>query len=270
MPVPHPEDHVMSMLRAMIALLLVLVSASLAGAVDLRLDPASQSLDPGQPGVISLMIDEDLPLRTAEITLQGDPAVITGMVCEPGALFQAVPCILWEESEELEPGTWHGFVVIIGSSCATAGAGELLRWEFTAGVEGYTVVTGVEAVLYAPDGTQLDEVSVTNTAAVIVGTPSATPDVPASLDLALYPNPFNPAVTVAIDSDRAGSGTLRVIDVRGRCTATIAVPDLVEGLTRLTWRGQDDAGRALPSGIYRFVLDVPGRAPVSVNGTLLR
>ncbi len=251
------------------ALLMGCVSLA-AGEVVLRLDPPSQTLDPGASGSVSLMLDDAFPVRTAEITLRGDPDIITTMVCTPGAMFDPVPCFLWEESEELEPGVWHGFVVIIGSSCQAEGPGELLHWDFVAGIEGHSTLESVEVKLYAPDGVLISDVSVLAPAEILVWT--LTGVTPATFDtrMTLSPNPFNPAVGVTVDLDVESFAHLTVFDARGRQLAAPWSGLLPSGPSTLTWRGRGFDGRSMPSGVYRFVLDRPGKKPLVRTGTLLR
>lgn len=252
-----------------LALILVALTAASAAAVTVRLDPISQTVDPGAPGVISMVTDEAVAIRTAVITLEVDPAVLPTLTCTPGAVFDGVTCFIWEESEELGPGVWHGFAVIIGASCQTAGPGELLHWEFTTGASGHSAVTSVEVKLFSPDGLLIPDVTVEAPASVLVW--DAT-DVPAAAtaSLALAPNPFNPAVTVTVESAAAGPAELLVLDARGRRVASAWTGDLPVGPSALTWRGRDDAGREAPAGSYLFVLRRPGEAPVVTRGALVR
>jgi hypothetical protein len=241
-----------------------------AGEVTLRLDPPSQTLDPGASGSVSLMLDDTFPIRTAAITLRGDPDIITSMVCTPGAMFDLVPCFLWEESEELEPGVWQGFVVIIGSSCQAEGPGELLHWDFVAGVEGHSSLETVEVTLYAPDGVIIPDVSVTAPAEILVWTITDIAPTVLSTQMSLSPNPFNPAVGVTVNLGVESNAKLSVFDARGRQVATPWSGWLPSGPSTLTWRGNGTDGRNMPSGVYRFVLDVPGKKPLVRSGTLLR
>ncbi|HRX52727.1 MAG TPA: FlgD immunoglobulin-like domain containing protein [Candidatus Krumholzibacteria bacterium] len=255
--------------RTLPVLLGCLLWAAAAAAVTVRLDPSFQTVDPGMTGSISMVTDEAVAIRTAEITLEVDPAILTTMTCTPGAVFDGVSCFIWEESEELAPGVWHGFAVIIGSTCQTAGPGELLHWEFTTGDEGVSPVTSVEVKLYSPDGLLIPDVTVDAPAAVQVGDVSDVPAL-AAAGLALAPNPFNPAVTLSVDDAAAGPARLLVLDARGRLVATAWSGDLSGGPAAFTWRGRDDGGRDAPSGTYHFVLLTHGTAPRTARGVLVR
>lgn len=251
------------------AMVLIALAAGVHAAVVLRLEPDLQVLAPGETGVVSVYADDAVAIRTVEITLRGDPDRLLDMVATPGDVFGSVPCFIWEESEILEPGLWHGFAVIIGSTCSATGPGELLRWTFTAGSEGGTILDPVEVKLYAPDGVRIDDVTCGH-AVVLISTTTAVPDAAPRTDLLLNPNPFNPATSVAFDLDRAGDVTLSVHDLRGRRVTTLWQGPLSAGRAVLDWRGVDDTGADQPSGTYLFVLTRPGRRPVSVSGMLVR
>ncbi len=79
--------------------------------------------------------------------------------------------------------------------------------------------------------------------------------------LAAWPNPFNPAVTLAYESD--GPAELAIYDLRGRLLRDFAI----EGHGSLSWDGRDAAGNELPSGIYFTRM---GDASASLKLVLLR
>jgi hypothetical protein len=68
--------------------------------------------------------------------------------------------------------------------------------------------------------------------------------------LNVYPNPFNPQTRVSIELNRPGGVTLAVYDLTGRRVRQLLVADMAAGLHTFDWDGHDDAGRALPGGIY--------------------
>ncbi len=65
-----------------------------------------------------------------------------------------------------------------------------------------------------------------------------------------YPNPFNPQTTIAFDLPQPGMVTLRIYNMRGEVVRTLIASDLAAGSYRLQWRGDDDRGMSLASGIY--------------------
>ncbi|MCR4440267.1 MAG: S8 family serine peptidase [candidate division KSB1 bacterium] len=83
-----------------------------------------------------------------------------------------------------------------------------------------------------------------------------SPLVPVSFQLrALYPNPF-PAgdrryVTIQIELPEPAVVSVSIYDLVGRRVATVVDGrPLPARVHRFTWHGNDDAGRALPSGVY--------------------
>ncbi len=80
--------------------------------------------------------------------------------------------------------------------------------------------------------------------------PVPAPDVPAALDLAAYPNPFNPSVTLALAIPRPGPVEVAVFDLRGRRVRTLVNGRQEAGRLELHWDGADDAGRMQSAGVY--------------------
>ncbi|HOX25103.1 MAG TPA: FlgD immunoglobulin-like domain containing protein [Candidatus Krumholzibacteria bacterium] len=64
------------------------------------------------------------------------------------------------------------------------------------------------------------------------------------------PNPFNPATTISFDLPCPTHATVTIHDLRGRRLVTLLDTPRPAGRHILSWRGTDDAGRALPSGAY--------------------
>ena len=74
-----------------------------------------------------------------------------------------------------------------------------------------------------------------------------------------HPNPFNPTTRIAFDLPRSAVAGLRIFDVEGRLVRTLHAGQRFEaGRHELQWNGRDDAGRALPSGVYLCRLDADG------------
>lgn len=102
---------------------------------------------------------------------------------------------------------------------------------------------------------------------------SDIPD-PAPTDLSLsglWPNPFNPRVSVRFDLPLGRPGRLVVHDLRGNLVIELWSGVGTDGETSVSWDGRDHAGRACPSGTYGFILsDNTGRQSSRMTGTLLR
>jgi len=81
--------------------------------------------------------------------------------------------------------------------------------------------------------------------------PSGVPAADAASVGPAFPNPFNPATTIAytVPGDAAGPVALQILDVRGRLVRTLAA-DPTPGSHDVRWNGLDDHGRAAAAGVY--------------------
>ena len=106
---------------------------------------------------------------------------------------------------------------------------------------------------------------------LITGAPSDVPDAAAAAGLleAARPNPFNPRTDVAFTLPDDGAVVLAVYDLRGRRVRVLADARLEAGRHVRAWDGRDDAGRALPSGIYFARVATAGRT-ATVKMALVR
>ena len=77
-----------------------------------------------------------------------------------------------------------------------------------------------------------------------------------------HPNPFNPMTEIRFTVHRAGSGSLRVFNVKGEMVRTLIQGRLDTGSRTVTWDGQDDAGRQSPTGVYFYRLEINGEVDV--------
>jgi hypothetical protein len=95
--------------------------------------------------------------------------------------------------------------------------------------------------------------------AVLAGPRGVSGVVPSAFVDALHqnsPNPFNPATTITFSLARENNVRLVVHDVRGWTVATLVRDWLPAGPHAVVWRGIDDVGRRVPSGLYFYSLDV--------------
>jgi photosystem II stability/assembly factor-like uncharacterized protein len=85
--------------------------------------------------------------------------------------------------------------------------------------------------------------------------PEGVPGVRAVLKA--YPNPFNPATTLAYRISRPGRVTIEILDLKGHRLATLVDEFRVAGGHEASWNGLDTDLRPLPSGVYlaRLLLD---------------
>jgi len=104
----------------------------------------------------------------------------------------------------------------------------------------------------------------------VVATGTDAPASRPSLELAASPNPFNPRTVLSARIPAAGPWSLVVHDARGRRVRTFA-PRVVSAPTvQWIWKGLDDDGAPVASGIYRAVLSGPEGQRVRTGLTLVR
>ncbi|MCP3995000.1 MAG: T9SS type A sorting domain-containing protein [bacterium] len=72
------------------------------------------------------------------------------------------------------------------------------------------------------------------------------------------PNPFNPVTRIRFDLPRAGQVRLDIFDVTGRRITTLVDESREAGQYTSTWRGSDDAGQPVSSGMYFYRLSTDG------------
>ena len=81
----------------------------------------------------------------------------------------------------------------------------------------------------------------------IAGMPSPINRAP---QLDVYPNPFNPTTTIRFELERAGNVRIDVFDVGGRRVQTLLNEHRGAGQHRVQWRGRNERGTEVASGVY--------------------
>ena len=259
------------MRSVLFALLLGLIAAaSSQAAVELRFAPADQHVDTGANGTLSVMVDQVLDIRTVELTVTYDPAILTSLDGDPGQLFLSSGCSLFPDFQDATAGQWYGACVALGFDCWVTGPGELYRWTFNGTNPGTSPITAIQVRLYDPGANVIADVTLPGTT-VLVGEGTASPPPPApGLELGIAPNPFNPSCRISFSASTPGPARLEVFDLAGHRLATPWQGVLGTEATSFNWQAADRAGRPLASGVYLFRLtDAAGRS-LTRRGTLLK
>jgi hypothetical protein len=74
----------------------------------------------------------------------------------------------------------------------------------------------------------------------------------------MWPNPVQGEGTIAFAMPRAGTASLKIFDVRGRCVRTLVDGAVTAGANVALWDGRDNVGRVLPDGVYVYRLQTAG------------
>jgi len=137
---------------------------------------------------------------------------------------------------------------------ATSPLGNWTQQSVTATAPANTARAEVFLIFVQPDATAAGKFFVDD---LFFGESSATDAPAASRGVVLEqnnPNPFNPKTTIRFALGSTGDVSLRVFDVKGRLITTLADRRFEAGSHVLTWDGRSADGRAVPSGIYHYVL----------------
>jgi hypothetical protein len=74
------------------------------------------------------------------------------------------------------------------------------------------------------------------------------------------PNPTGSRALIRYELSKSGPAELSVYNVQGQRIATLTSGSLSAGRHEVTWQGRDDAGRAVPNGVYLYRLNAGGES----------
>ncbi len=236
-----------------VALILAMTAGTAAAQIDLRFSPPDTTIEPGATTRISVMLDDAIYFRTIDLTVTYDPTLISSLGGGPGTLFSESGFLLFEDFEQNEPGTWHGFAVIMGATDSLSGPGELFGWDVEGLIEGTSPIIAIETELFEPNANKYPGVGLDATTLRVRWAPTAVHDLPGLRnELDIYPNPFNPRTQIRFDLPAAGHIVLSVYDARGRRVATLHDGQADAGPLDFEWNGKNDNGLSQPGGVYLF------------------
>lgn len=96
----------------------------------------------------------------------------------------------------------------------------------------------------------------------VAGQPTATPELPMELALGRnHPNPFNPQTIIPYTVPKGAAMHVRIMvfDATGRRVRTLVDETQSAGAREVVWRGENEAGAVVSSGIYYCVMDAGGK-----------
>ncbi len=76
------------------------------------------------------------------------------------------------------------------------------------------------------------------------------PTIPSNNKISLYPNPFNPEITIEFPANRADRPTLTIYNIRGQVVKTFQENEFND--KKIVWNGRDNQGKTVSSGVYLF------------------
>lgn len=85
-----------------------------------------------------------------------------------------------------------------------------------------------------------------------------------------FPNPFNPEVVIRYTVPESCRVRVRVYNTAGQLVRTLVDDHVAAGSKRITWRGMDDAGATVASGMYLYTVEVDGHRLQTHKMTFMR
>ncbi len=77
-----------------------------------------------------------------------------------------------------------------------------------------------------------------------------------------YPNPFNPQTQIAFSVPENSQVTIQIYDINGRLVNDLLNIHTEPGIHKVIWKGNDNSGRSVASGIYIYKLTAVSEAGV--------
>ncbi len=74
-----------------------------------------------------------------------------------------------------------------------------------------------------------------------------------------YPNPFNPSTTIKYALPKESNVSLKVFDILGKEVSSLVDENQPAGTYKVEWKGLNNRGESLTSGIYLYKLSVDGK-----------
>ncbi|MFH1681805.1 MAG: S8 family peptidase, partial [Candidatus Eisenbacteria bacterium] len=208
-------------------------------------DSYSMTIGPGAGPIRITLVWDDI---------KGTPGAAKQLVNDLDLLAQT-PGALWHLPYVLDPDD--------PSSPATTGVNDIDNVEVievAAPEEGTWTVEVTGALV--PDGSQAYTL-VLPTETVCTGVQQNGQRIPRLLPPEIAPNPFNPEVLIRCTLSEAGPARLCVYDTRGRRIAVVSDGFRPAGTLEAVWRGEDEQGGAVPSGVYFARIEAAGRNATS-------
>ncbi|NIR51637.1 T9SS type A sorting domain-containing protein [candidate division KSB1 bacterium] len=70
-----------------------------------------------------------------------------------------------------------------------------------------------------------------------------------------FPNPFNPVTTIRFGLPQSETVRIKIYDILGREVKTLVNEQMKAGFHAVSWNGENDAGRAVGSGLYIYRIE---------------
>ncbi len=91
------------------------------------------------------------------------------------------------------------------------------------------------------------------------GNGEPVPDLPKTVSVRNYPNPFNPETTISYALPQDGQAVIKVYNLRGQLVKTLVNDRMEAGYHDVVWAGRDENNKSVASGIYFLRMQAGGK-----------
>ena len=226
---------------------------SAPGRVDVQLYPQNTYVAPAELCTLEVFVTAPADsLACMECFVQYDNTLLTLVSVEEGTLFIQAPYPTFFVWKNVAPDTVSAVDCVLGYQSYFLPPGDLVRIVFRAEQPGVAGVHIASIQVWDIDREELFPV-VDPGAWIIIGSPvtGVTPPSPVG-SLECYPNPFNPSTTLQLELPPGETNNIDVsiYSPSGNKVATLFEGDCNTGNCRFVWRGLDDSGQRVASGVY--------------------
>jgi hypothetical protein len=249
---------------ASLGALLVAMAArpSAAEGVHVALLPTGQTVTPGSTFVLELRVTEAGSLFNGfDALVTYDPAALTFVPTSPTSLQQGSymvgACSSRFHRFSASSDSLSFTDVLLCQGVALSGPGQIYTLRFTATTTPQVTHVRLQGVQFYDGGLFVNPAYTTDATLGIGVTVDVAPaplSPPAGPVLRASPNPFRGTVSISIARPVDGTGRIVIRDIQGRQVRRFECGRLAAGSRQVQWDGRDDAGRALPAGVYRITL----------------
>ena len=93
--------------------------------------------------------------------------------------------------------------------------------------------------------------------------------IPKVVELANYPNPFNPSTTISFSVVEQSDIDISIYNLKGQRVKQLEISNVELGMNEIVWNGDDESGKLVSSGIYFYTI-ISGDFEVSRKMLLLK
>lgn len=85
-----------------------------------------------------------------------------------------------------------------------------------------------------------------------------------------YPNPFNPETTISFSVDQYSKVNIDIFNIKGKKVSNLTNSQYQTGNHKIIWKGIDDSGKKVSSGLYFYKMNINGLTTVTRKMLLLK